>query len=621
MLRVVFFLLATAATLPAAIAAGPLSISSFNANENGSASVTIDDPSVGVLDMILLDIASPEYSEFYLEGGQMRQIATTTPDVRCAYAGVARDNEEVATVTMVSCGANGPRLSVSFVNGTVIKMKKIGEGTSLEGAYDVRADVAGLTGGLNLSYAYFEQKGITVELAGSHSDESSVRRRRGRSLLNAHASADILYFDYVFVSDTYRYANYGNDLTAVMQDTVDEIAAVNTIYLVGDAFSPQIQFRIKSQIVWTELPSLFDPTNVPNDEPLPNALEAQYGLTTQLADGVQYLNEFERWVFETTYFRLTDFVNDGGDNVDAYFVAGANAALENADGWHILSGQFSFMSGSALAAGIASAGTSCLGDNKEEWRSACRAYFDYNGANTVWGTANADGLISDGIPGGIAQYSGDTIVARCQSNRAIGVTSLLNTPSHRFPGYVLAHEIAHNLGFLHVYNQGEGDSNGNENDCLTNNPHNGSAVLGYSNEDGSVSWHACSVAKFSEMLNGDTLLGVPSAGGRYTCATPASTGKLPETFNPVGVHFAEGQDGYLHHLNAALSSPNTPNPPPGTPTNPSPPPTPPAPGAPPVPDGHAPLVFKLLTPYMTSDKKEKIRNAFSSHPNAHAVTY
>ena len=36
------------------------------------------------------------------------------------------------------------------------------------------------------------------------------------------------------------------------------------------------------------------------------------------------------------------------------------------------------------------------------------------------GTANADGLISDYIPGGIAQYSGDTIVARCQSNRAIG---------------------------------------------------------------------------------------------------------------------------------------------------------------------------------------------------------
>ena len=172
MLRLFFLLLTAAVALPRSIAATSLSVSSFDVNEDGSPSVTIDDPSVGVLDMILLDIASPEYSEFYVEGGQMRQIATTTPDAKCAYAGVPRDSEEVATATVVSCGVNGPRLSVSFVNGTVIKMKKIGEGTSLEGAYDVRADVAGLTGGLNLSYAYFEQ------LAGSRSNSREATPTR-----------------------------------------------------------------------------------------------------------------------------------------------------------------------------------------------------------------------------------------------------------------------------------------------------------------------------------------------------------------------------------------------------------------------------------------------------------
>ena len=53
--------------------------------------------------------------------------------------------------------------------------------------------------------------------------------------------------------------------------------------------------------------------------------------------------------------------------MDDYFVTGANATVENADGWHILTGLALFMSGSTLAVGIASAGT-CPGDNKEEWR-------------------------------------------------------------------------------------------------------------------------------------------------------------------------------------------------------------------------------------------------------------
>ena len=168
-----------------------------------------------------------------------------------------------------------------------------------------------------------------------------------------------------------------------------------------------------------------------------------------------------------------------------------------------------------------------------------------------------------------------------------------------------------------MYNQGEGDSNGNENDCLTNNPHNGSAVLGYSNDDGSVSWHACSMAKFSEMLNGDTLLGVANAGGRYTCATPASTGKLPETFNPVGVHFAEGQDGYLHHLESSESSPAVspanPSPPPGSPANPSPPPAP-------LPEGHVPVVYKLTFGDALSEyQKSVLRQAILQNNGVHGV--
>ena len=48
-------------------------------------------------------------------------------------------------------------------------------------------------------------------------------------------------------------------------------------------------------------------------------------------------------------------------------------------------------------------------------------------------------------------------------------------PTHKFPASILTHELGHDLGFLHVYNDAAmGDKLGNVEDCLTDNPHNGS---------------------------------------------------------------------------------------------------------------------------------------------------
>lgn len=86
----------------------------------------------------------------------------------------------------------------------------------------------------------------------------------GRKLSQA-GPVEVLYFDYVFVSDAYRLQNYGSE-AAVLADTIAELAFANQIYLIGNRFSPQIQFRIKAQVVLATQPYQFDPSNVPSGE-------------------------------------------------------------------------------------------------------------------------------------------------------------------------------------------------------------------------------------------------------------------------------------------------------------------------------------------------------------------
>jgi hypothetical protein len=38
----------------------------------------------------------------------------------------------------------------------------------------------------------------------------------------------------------------------VTADTIEEVAMMNAIFLIGNRFSPQIQFQIATQIIWTD---------------------------------------------------------------------------------------------------------------------------------------------------------------------------------------------------------------------------------------------------------------------------------------------------------------------------------------------------------------------------------
>jgi hypothetical protein len=142
-------------------------------------------------------------------------------------------------------------------------------------------------------------------------------------------------------------------------------------------------------------------------------------------------------------------------------------------------------------------------------------------------------------------------------NRAVGITSTLNTPTHKFPASILTHELGHDLGFLHVYNDAAmGDKLGNVEDCLTDNPNNGSAVMGYTNWDGVISWSQCSVNKFKSIFDGTDHFRSAAQGGKYSCAT-FSSDALPETYNPGGTPFASGQNGYLHRMSSSTTPATT----------------------------------------------------------------
>jgi hypothetical protein len=142
----------------------------------------------------------------------------------------------------------------------------------------------------------------------------------------------VLYFDYVFVSDKKMYEKFDKSTKNVTADTIQEVAMMNAILLIGNRFSPQIQFRIATHIIWTDdTPSQFDSANMIRFA----------GLFAP--DGDIFLVNFHKWVLETTYFNVTGWLASGvakkRGNFTEYLVTGHNKELgDRADGWHLLTG-------------------------------------------------------------------------------------------------------------------------------------------------------------------------------------------------------------------------------------------------------------------------------------------
>lgn len=564
-------------------------------------SFVVDNPSVGRVDAKKVQIVSPNYVEYAYRDGGLVKLPIASPEAHCAYVGVAQ-GEKVTGVSLFSCGSRGPVLQLTYENATVVELTRvrINSDTSLEGVYASRVwftDVkkANFTRSLPES---------PLNLLEGAEVESTFRRRRARSLLEI-GDAQVLFFDYVFVSDNKRYLNYDGNTTAVLADTIAEVLYVNQIYLVGNRFTPQIQFRIEKQVVWEDFPSQISPSNVGSGD-----LD-QFGNPVFKPDAGQLLKEFQLWIFETTYFDFTGFLSAGNNFAD-FLVDNSSPeyALGNtAHGWHILTGEPVFEYGpEGFVSGLANLGTICKGTGHENWRNGCE--FLYTNIIASQEMTLSWDLVHNGVEGGG--------ITKCFSSNSVGLSSTVNSPAHDFPGYILAHELGHNLGFKHVYN--EGDQAGNVSGCMDGDfAHNGSAILGYSNDDGYVSWSQCSVNKYQQNLGGLTQLETAGPYGLYSCAETSQQALEATPF--VGVSFAAGQPDFMHHvdLEALAPDPTPPSstssssPPPGSPAIPSPP-------LPPIPEGHLAVAYTVsIDAALTDDQRGVLRQAMHRNGNVYGV--
>lgn len=588
---------ASGATAAASSSSSSTTVSDFVEKNDGGVAFFIDDPRIGRVDAIKIELVTTDYAEFAYRDGSLVKSAVASTEAHCAYVGVA-EGEKVVGVSFFSCGLRGSLIQVTFEDATVTELKRV-DGTSassMEGAYETRVWLTDVKNANFTASVAQSPLGILNEDAMS----SATRRRRGRSLLDV-STANVLYFDYVFVSDNKRYSNYGNT-SAVLADTITELLYVNQIYLVGDRFSKQIQFRIKQQIVWEEFPDQISPSNV-GTGPF-NDL----GFPENAMDGTLLLKEFKSWIFETTFFDFARYLESGVAGArgiyDGFLVASSSdeyALGDTAHGWHVLTGEPSFAySGEGEPLGIATVGSVCACHGHETWRSGCEVLMgaiDASESHTLeWET----------LQNGFSGTGQDGVELYCRPEYNVGISSTVNTPHHYFPGLILAHELAHNLGFNHVYNVG--DQSGNVNSCMDDYAHNGSAILGYSNNDGYVSWSQCSVNKFVELLAGPTQLGeTGQPGGLYSCAATVQDQKALPTSTFVGIPFAEGQEGYMHHVNNSYVTPSLT---PATPTTPTPPAS----------DGQVAIAYKLtIDTILSEDQNSAIRRAILKKNGVHDV--
>jgi hypothetical protein len=153
----------------------------------------------------------------------------------------------------------------------------------------------------------------------------------------------------------------------VKADTIDELAAVNAMFLIGNKFTPQIQFRVKPQIVWAEKPSQMNATNVGTGS------TGSFGKSEFPPLGLKMRTDFQLWIFETTYFDFTGYLDSGtvvagtggGTGIARngtrqpfgdFLVSGpAYDDVQGAAGWHLLSGESHFQRGGNSVLGFTEA--------------------------------------------------------------------------------------------------------------------------------------------------------------------------------------------------------------------------------------------------------------------------
>ncbi len=562
-----------------------LHVSAYVVSPDGVSSFDVVVPPDGSLNALghvqvtKIDVVSPDFASYAYGVDGLVARPTPVTEASCVYAGYSPSS----IVSLVSCGDRGPTISFTLLDGTTYRARKSdGALGSVEGAYaveifagDERANgtatafdgAFGTIGHLDAQMPYLDLSSVTL------SGVSSESRRR---LLQG--TTQRVTFDYVFVSDYKRYLNYASDDALVLADTIAEIATANAIYLVGDKFTPQIQFRMKKHIVWTTLPSVMTQTNVES-----GPYDAASGEPQNPIDISLYLRDFGKYAFHVSEYDLFTKAKVTGE---------METVGNEAHGWHLLTGNFGGTYGGQMTVGLANVNSTC-----QTFHDAYRA-----GCETL---LNTDNSTYEQFYTGIVMASDSS--GMCVPNFNYGLTSTLNTPGHYFPGLILAHELGHNLGFSHVYNGG--DQGGNVDGCLTSDPHDGTAVMGHDGNGTNVVWSQCSVNKFqSQWASSTDHAGNPvGEGGLYACASSNfDTTKLPAATNPFAAFTAEET---LHHIASPPPSASTP-----PPTTASPPPVPP------VPAGHATVSYKLtIDTTMTDHQKTILRQALSQNNDVHSV--
>jgi hypothetical protein len=343
---------------------------------------------------------------------------------KCRQRGLARTNFYAMQLLVA-----GPTFDVTFSNGTQIRLEKNNYLTHVGGAYDSRIVEIGNS-----------TKQLIDDIDHMESIAESRVAKRNLNPVNK-ASTNVLFFYYVMVSDWKRFEHYG-DVAGVMADTLKEVAVVNAVYLLGDSFTPQVQFRVLEQIVFTSRPAEFTASN---DESGPYVI----GVPANKIDGDILFKDFWNWVFFNSEFardgtKITRRMSDLGNQ---------------ASGWHLLTG---FWGGAMV--GLANT-VPCQFPLDIQHRTTCESLLSGVDSSSYW--------LSDG------RFQG---TPTCRPQTSVGWTSMVNTHSHRGAGIILAHELGHNLGFQHA-----------EGDCAGNND----VMSPYVGEYGKAAWSQCSINTFT----------------------------------------------------------------------------------------------------------------------------
>lgn len=412
-------------------------------------------PEVGGVVMQSISVTVDAYRELVFDDARWTERENTADVAKCAYVGSATAVQNVI-VSGFTCGAAGPSFDVVFQNGTRLRLDKNSYLEHVDGAYEA-----------TLVTPTDDADRIIDDVFNVFAHDT--RNRASARNLDDTSNATVLYFDYVMVSDWKRYDHYGG-VDAVATDTLREIAVVNAMYLIGDRFTPQIQFRVLDQIVFTSRPSSFTASNTeagPYDST---------GYPSTRIDATVLLKDFWNWVFFNS-----EYARDGTQITGHMKYLG-----DEAFGWHLLTG---FMIASNNFVGMAN-GMPCAYSLDVTDRAGCESVLSGADDPSYW---HPDGYFQG--------------TASCYPRTSMGWTSTVNSFTQRGAGLILAHEFGHNLGFGHT-------------DGLACGLDATSPVMNsFTRPYGLQTWSECSVNEF----NANRL------DGGYSCAAWSDRPKLAAT--------------------------------------------------------------------------------------------